>query len=85
MIYWEVTPLVIDVIPINQWELFKTLYTGTAFAELNDILFKASGKTFEFIQADSNKKICLSDERSEEAKAWKLKTTRRIWRGKVKQ
>ena len=34
----------IDVGPINLWELFKTMCMGTAVAEFNDILFKASRK-----------------------------------------
>ena len=44
---------------------------GTAVAEFNDILFKARGETFEFIQEDFNNKICLTDEKSEEVKVWK--------------
>ena len=56
-----------------------------AVAELNYTLFKASGKAFEFIEADLNEKICLADERSNEVKAWKEKTKSGIWRGKVTQ
>ena len=63
-IYQEVIPSMINVGPITQWELFKTLFTGTAVAEFNDIIFKASGKTFEFIPEDFNSKICLADENS---------------------
>ena len=37
--------------------------------EFNDIIFKASGKTFELIKANFNKKICFTDERSKEVKA----------------
>ena len=54
---------------ITPWELFKTLCTATAFVEFNDILFKANGEIFEFIQADFNENICLADEDSEEVKA----------------
>ena len=70
-IYQEVIPSIINVGPITLWELFKTLCTGMAVAELNDIFFKASGNTFEFIQEDLNEKICLTDENSKEVKAWK--------------
>ena len=52
----------IDVGPITAWELFKMICTGTAVIEFNGILFKASLKTFEFIQADFKEKICLIDE-----------------------
>ena len=44
------------------------LCTGTAVAEFNEILFKAIGKFFEFIQADFNKNICPADKNSEEVK-----------------
>ena len=67
----------IDVGRINPWELFKKICTGTAVAELNDILFKASGKTFEFIQEDFNEKICLPDGNSDEVKTWKEKNEKR--------
>ena len=40
-IYRELTPPMIDMGPINPWELLKTLCTGTAVAEFNDTLFKA--------------------------------------------
>ena len=75
----------IDMGQINPRELFKTMCTGPAVAEFNDILFKASGKTFEFIQADFNEKICLVDENFDEVKARKerMKSGRR--RGKVNQ
>ena len=56
---------------ITPWKPFKTLYTGTEVAECNYILFKARGKTFVFIQADFNEKICIADENSHEFKAWK--------------
>ena len=72
-IYREVIPSIIDLVPITQWELFKTMCMGTSVAEFNGILFKASGRTFKFIQEDFNKKICLADENSEEVKAWKEK------------
>ena len=75
----------IDVELITPRKLFKTLCMGTAFAEFNNILFKASRKQFEFIQADFNKKIYLTDERSNEVKAWKEKNYNWIWRGKVTQ
>ena len=55
----------IDVVLINPWEMFKMLCTGMAVAGFNDTLFEACGKTFEFIQADFNKKISLTDEKSE--------------------
>ena len=58
----------IDVGQINPWDLFNTMCTGTAVADFIDILFKASGKTFEFIQADFNEKSCLTDEKSDEVK-----------------
>ena len=68
-IHWEVIPSIIDVEPITTLELFKMMCTKTAVAEFNDILFKASGKTFEFIQAVFNKKICCTDENFDETKA----------------
>ena len=49
---------------ITPWKPFKTLYTVTEVAECNYILFKASGKTFVFIQADFKEKIYISDENS---------------------
>ena len=61
----------INVGTITLWEMFKMLCTGTDVAKFNNILFKASGKTFEIIQEDFNKKICLTNENSEEVKAWK--------------
>ena len=67
----------IDVVPITLWDLFKTLCMGKAFTEFNDILFKASRKTFKFIQEDFNKKICLADEKSKEVKVWKEKNDKR--------
>ena len=70
-IYQELLPSIIDVGLITPCELFKTLCTGTAVAEYNDILFKASGEMFGFIQANFNKKTCLLDEDSKEVKAWK--------------
>ena len=76
VIYWEVLPSMIDVGPITPWELFKKLCTVTAVAEFNDILFKASGKTFECIQADVNKNIYLAYESYDEFKAWKYKNNK---------
>ena len=68
----------IAVVPITPWELFKTLCTGTAVTELNDIIVKASGKTFAFIQTDFNKKICIAtDENFNEVKAWKYNNEER--------
>ena len=75
----------IDVGPITAWELFKMICTGTAVIEFNGILFKASLKTFEFIQADFKEKICLIDESYYKVKARKEKTTSGIWRGKGTQ
>ena len=75
----------INVVPINPWELFKIICTGTMVSEFNNILFKARGKTFEFIQADFNKNICLADESSNEFKDWKGKNISGSWRGKVTQ
>ena len=49
------------------------LYMVMVVPEFNGILLKASGKTFEFIQADFNKKLCITDEKSDEFKAWKEK------------
>ena len=63
----------INVVLIILWELSKTLCMVTVVAKFNNILFKASGKTFNLIQADFNKKICLADENSKEVKAWKEK------------
>ena len=63
----------IYVVPITLWEIFKTLCMGMAVAESNDIIYKASRKTFKFIQADFNEKICLADESSNEFKACKEK------------
>ena len=66
-IYQEVLPSMIDVGPITPWELLKTLYTGTSVTEFNEILFKASSKTFKFIQTYSSEKICIAtDENSNE-------------------
>ena len=42
MIYLEVISSIINVVEINQWYLLKTLFTGTAVADFNDILYKAS-------------------------------------------
>ena len=64
-IYWEVIPLTIGVWLITPWKMFTTLGTGTAVAEFNDIVFKASGKTLKFIPADFNEKICIAVENSE--------------------
>ena len=64
IIYQEVIPSMIGVVPITPWELFKALCIGMGVAEFNNILFKASGKTFEFVQANINEKICLVDESS---------------------
>ena len=47
--------------------------TGTPVVEFNDIFFKASGESFEFIHTDFNEKIYLADVNFEEAKAWKEK------------
>ena len=65
--------MMIDVGTITPWYLFKMMFTGIPVAEFNVILFKASGKTFEFIQADFNEKICIADENYDEVKAWKEK------------
>ena len=72
-IYQEVLPSIISVVPITLGELFKTLCTVTVVTEFNDTLFKASGKTFEFIQADFNENICITDENSDEFKSQKEK------------
>ena len=61
------------------------LFTGTAVVEFNDILFKASRRTFEFVEADFNEKICLTDGKPEEVSAWKEEKTRGSWRFKVTQ
>ena len=50
-----------------------TLRTDMVVTEFNDILFKANGKTFKFIQANFNEKIFLTDESSDEVKAGKKK------------
>ena len=63
----------IDLVMINVWELFKTMWTVMAVVEFNNIIFKDSGKTFELIQADFNQNICIVDENSDEVKAWKEK------------
>ena len=54
----------IDVGPITTWELIKTLYTVTSVTEFNDILFKASRKTFKFIQTYFSEKICIATDES---------------------
>ena len=59
-IYWELLISMIDVGQITPWDMFKKLCKGIVIVEFNDILFKASGKTFEFIQVDFKKKICLT-------------------------
>ena len=63
--------MIIYVGPITLWELFKTLCMGMVVSEFNYILFKASRKTFEFIQVDFNENIWFPDEISDEFKAWK--------------
>ena len=63
-IYWEVVFSMIDVVLITPWELLKMLYTGMAVTEFSDIFFEASGKTFEFVQADFKEMIFLADENS---------------------
>ena len=74
MIYWEVLPSMIDVGLITPCELFKTLCTGMEVAEFNYTLFKASGKTFMFIQTVFNEKIYIAtDKSSDEVKDWKQK------------
>ena len=75
----------IDMEPITPWGIFNMLYTGTVVAEFNNVILKASGKTFEFIQADFNEKIWLADENSDEVKSWKEKTKIGSWRVKVTQ
>ena len=86
MIYWEVIPSMINVVPIHIWDMFNILFTVTSVAEFNDILFKARRKTFEFIQSDFSKKICIAiDENSDEVKSWKEKMKSVTWRGKVTQ
>ena len=67
-IYWGVLTSNIDVGPITLWEIFKMMCTGTTVDKFNNILFKVSGKTFEFIREDYNRKICLADQNSEEVK-----------------
>ena len=68
-IYQEVLPSMVYVGWITPWKMFNMMCTGTAVDEFNDILFKSSGKTLEFIQVDLNEKICLADEKSNELKA----------------
>ena len=63
----------IDVGPIAPWDMFKSLCKGTAVAKFKNILLKASGKTFEFIEEYFNKKICLAYKNSEKFKSWKGK------------
>ena len=82
-IYWKVIPSIIDVGPITPLEIFNTLCTCTAVGKFNNILFKASRKTFEFIQASFNKKTCLIDEISDKVKAWGKKSKSGICKGKV--
>ena len=64
-IYHKLILLMIDVVPITPWDLFKKMCTGKAVAEFNSILFKASGKTFEFTKANFNEKIYITDENSD--------------------
>ena len=61
----------IDVGPINMWDIFKMLCTSTTVAEFNNIILKASGKPFELIQAYFINKIYTADENSDGVKAWK--------------
>ena len=84
-IYQELLLSMIDVVPITPWDPLKMLCMGTVVAEFNNILFKASGKTFEVIQVDFNENIYLADKISEEFKAWIEKTTGRSWIVKVTQ
>ena len=74
----------IDLGPINPSDLFKTMCMGTSVAEFNGILFKASGKTFELIQADFNENICLADERSDEVKSQREKKKRKVEYGEAR-
>ena len=76
-IYRQLIHSIIDVGPITPWDMFKMLCTGMAVTEFNDILFKASGKTFEFIQAYFNENICLAYESSDEVNSWKERNYRR--------
>ena len=45
-VYREVLPSMIDVGPVTEWELFKTLYTGSSVAKFNEIIFNASRPAF---------------------------------------
>ena len=71
MIHQELIPSMIDAVSITPGGLFKMLCMGMVVAEFNDVIFKSSRKTFNFIQVDINKKICIVDEKSDEVKAWK--------------
>ena len=57
--------------------MFKMMCTGTAVAEFNHIIFKASEETSEFIEEYFNQKICLADENSKEANSRKEKNDKR--------
>ena len=70
---------------ITPWELLMTPHMDMVVTEFNEILFKANIKTFEFIQANFNEKIFLTDESSDEVKAGKKKLKSGSWRGKVTQ
>ena len=63
----------IDVILINTLDLFKTMCNGTAVSKFNEIIFKASGKTFKLIQEDLNKKIRLTGETPKKSRPGKKK------------
>ena len=77
-VYRELLPAMVDVGPITAWELFKTLCTGTAVAEFNSILERASAKTYLQIEQEFNREICKeTDKESDKAKAWIKKNQER--------
>ena len=77
-VYRELLPSMIDVGPVTAWELFKTLCTGTAVAEFNEILFNASRRAFLVIDSEFNKKICdAPDDTGTEVQEWIKKNEKR--------
>jgi hypothetical protein len=76
-VYRELLPSMIDVGPVTAWELFKTMCTGTAVAEFNEILFRSSWDTHSTIDKEFNATIVTGKEEDEVVKEWKQKNLKR--------
>ena len=79
-VYQELLPSMMDVGSVSTWELFKILYTCTAVAKFNKILFNVSRPAFLVIDSELNKKICdAPGDTGTEVKNW-IKKTRNVRR-----